>query len=543
MKALAGTRWLTRLILRIDIVRLPLWILLTVGLVALTVPQLTQAYASAEQRMGYAAATAPSVVTRLWNGAITGPSIGEITIVETAFLIFLMIALLNIFLVVRHTRKNEESGRSELLGSLVVGRQAMLTATLAVAFAANVLCGFLLYTVMISNYLPADGALLYSAGISLAGMFFAVVAAVTAQLFQSGRAANSAAAAVFGVALLVRGAGDALGTLLPSGLGVQTSWISYLSPLGWVTGARPFANQQPQWLLLFIPALLIGTGLAYYLLARRDSGAGIFAPRLGRAAAQKGLLTRFGLLWRLNRTSCFSWLTGMVLVAATLGGVADEFQSLITENDQMKQILESFGGAGSATDIMFSATFVIAAIALGAYIIQLLVRMHAEESSGRLGLVLSTAKSRTNWLISQTVFAFATAAIGLLITGMVAGFVYALVSGSGVISQTMSLGGAIMVQLPAVLVLSSVSVLLFAVLPRFFVLFSWLVLGGSLMLFQLGALLQLPQWVLNISPFTHSPAAPANDISITPLVILLGVFVCIYALSIKLFTRRDLLTG
>lgn len=543
MKAFAGTRWLIRLILRIDLVRLPLWILLTVGLVALTIPQLTQAYSSAEQRMGYAAATAPSVVTRLWNGAITGPSLGEIAVVETAFLIFLMIALLNIFLVVRHTRKNEESGRSELLGSLVVGRQAMLTATLMVAFAANILCGFLLYTVMISNYLPADGALLYSVGISLAGMFFAVTAAVAAQLFQSGRAANSAAAAVFGVALLTRGAGDALGTLLPSGLGVQTGWISYLSPLGWVTGAKPFADQQPVWLLLFVPTLLLGMGLAYYLLARRDSGAGIFAPRLGKASAQKGLLTRFGLLWRLNRTSCASWLVGMVLVAATLGGVADEFQSLITENEEMKQMLESFGGVGSATDIMFSATFVIAAIALAAYVVQLLVRMHSEEVSGRLGLVLSTARSRTQWLVSQTIFAFVTAAVGLLITGMVAGFVYALVSGGGAVSQTLELGGAIMVQLPAVLVLSSVSVLLFAVLPRFFVLLSWLVLGGSLLLFQLGALLQLPQWVLNISPFTHSPTAPAHDISTTPLLILTAVFICIYVMSLKLFTKRDLLTG
>lgn len=538
-----GIGRLIRLILRIDRVKLPLWIVLTVGLVALTVPQLTMAYKSEAQRTAYAAATAPSVVTRLWNGAVTGPSIGEITIVETAFLCFLTISLLNIFLVTRHTRKNEESGRSEMLGSLVVGRQAMLSAVLIVVLVVNILCAGLLYLALVSNGLSNSGSMLYASGVGLAGMFFAVTAAVMSQLFQSARAANSASAAVFGVTLMIRGIGDALGTVTENGLGVQTNWISYLSPLGWVTGAKPFNIEQPVWLLLYIPLLAGGLAVAFWLLAHRDMGAGIFATRLGKAHATPALLGRYGLLWRINRTSFISWLIGLILMGATLGGVAKEFESLISGNDEIKELLASFGGGASATDIMFSATFVIAAIAIAAYMVQLLVRMHAEESSGRLGLTLSTSHSRRQWLVTQSSFAFVSGSVILAVTGAVTGLVFGLVAGEPVIPTVTNLTGAIVVQLPAALVLAGAATLLFAVLPRFFVAASWAFLAIALLTFQLGAILKFPQWALNISPFTHTPTAPAADISYLPLVILSSVFVGLCVLSIKLISRRDLITG
>ncbi len=542
MNSFSGTWRLIRLVLRVDRIKLPLWLLLTVGIIAVSIPQLTHAYGSGAQRQAYVAATAPSVVTRLWNGALTGPSIGEISVVETAFIAFLMIALLNIFLVIRHTRKNEELGRAELLGASVVGRQATLTAVLLIAFVANLLCALLLYIIATSNGLPSSGAVLYGVGVGASGMFFAVMAAVMAQLFQSARAANSASVGVFGIALLIRGTGDATGSLAAGGLGVQTNWFSYLSPLGWVTGSRPYGQEQPAWLLLFIPLILCGLVAAYTLLVKRDMGAGIFAPRLGRAHAKPALLRRFGLQWRINRTSFISWLIGMILVGATLGGVAKEFESLLAGNEEMQKMLTAFGGGGSVSDIMFSATFVIMAIATAAYIIQLLVRMHTEETSGRLGLTLSTNQSRTNWIITNTAFAFMTGTAILIATGAVTGATYGMVTG-GVAHNTVKLTAAILVQLPAVLVLASVSTLLFSVLPKLFVPAAWSLLAASLLDFQLGALLNLPQWLINISPFTHTPAAPAANLSVLPLVLLSTIFVGTYAASIVLMSRRDLING
>ena len=51
------------------------------------------------------------------------------------------VAVLALFLVVRHTRTEEETGRLELLGATVVGRQAPLTAALLVTAGACLVAG------------------------------------------------------------------------------------------------------------------------------------------------------------------------------------------------------------------------------------------------------------------------------------------------------------------------------------------------------------------------------------------------------------------
>ena len=51
------------------------------------------------------------------------------------------VALMSMFFVGRHTRGEEQSGRSELIGAAPVGRYAPLTAALIVVTAAQVLLG------------------------------------------------------------------------------------------------------------------------------------------------------------------------------------------------------------------------------------------------------------------------------------------------------------------------------------------------------------------------------------------------------------------
>jgi ABC-2 type transport system permease protein len=50
----------------------------------------------------------------------------------------------------------------------------------------------------------------------------------------------------------------------------------------------------------------------------------------------------------------------------------------------------------------------------------------------------------------------------------------------------------------------------------------------------------LPQWILDLSPFTHLPKAPANPIGASQLVILLVVSLALVALGLTGLRRRDL---
>lgn len=542
MHAFTGTFRLFRLSLRLDRVRLSIWIIANVGLIALTLPQLLAAYNTEPKRLIYATTSASSAVTRLLNGALAGPSMGDIAVVETFFLGVILIALMNIFLITRHTRQEEETNRSELIGSTLVGRQAGLTAALLLALVTNVVTAGLIYVVFRANGFAADGSLAYSAALGMMGMVFAGLAAVTAQLFESTRTANSLAGLIFGAMFLIRGIGDVLGQLVAGGTGVTPNFISWLSPVGWVLNIHAFAGVR--WWTLALFAVLTGilTVAAYSLLSIRDVGASLFAPKPGRAHAKPQLLRRFGLIWRLNRTSTIAWGLSIIASGAVIGAVAHEFAQLIESNEEMQEALKQLGAGNNVTDVLFGFMFIILAIATTGYALQMLTRMHTEESSGRLELLFSTSRSRWSWLFNYTVYALVTSVIILVLTGAASGLVFGLVAGD-LGDNIKTLSTAILVYIPAIAVMMGATLVFFGALPRLFVALAWASLATSLIIFQLGALLKLPQWLLNISPFLHTPTAPIVDVRWQPLFYLSLVALGLGLAGFMLFRRRDITTS
>jgi len=542
MKAFAGTLRLFRLSVRLDRVRLPIWIVANVAIIALTIPQLMQAYNTEPKRLIYATTSSSSAVTRLLNGALAGPEMGNIVVVETFFLAVILFALMNIFLITRHTRLEEETNRSEVIGSALVGRQAGLTAALILAFITNIVTAGLIFLVFRLNDFPVAGSLAYSSALGMMGMLFAGVAAVTAQLFENTRTANSLAGLFFGLAFLVRGVGDMLGQLKPGGLGVTPSFISWLSPVGWVLNINAFTAER--WYVLGMFGLLtIGLVIAAYaLLSMRDVGAALFAPRPGKAHASSMLLRRFGLIWRLNRTATISWAAAIAAAGATVGAVANEFKQLIESNEEMQRVLAEFGGNKSVTDILFGVMFIMIGIGTTGYALQVLTRMRTEESSGRLELLLSTGLGRSRWLLTYTAYSIITSAFILVLTGTITGLVYGLIV-DAVGHNIWTLASSILVYIPAICVMIGATLVFFGSLPRLFVSLAWGLLAASLMIFQLGAILKLPQWVLDLSPFTHTPPAPSTDITYQPLIILSAVALGLCVAGFIMFRRRDILTS
>lgn len=542
MNALTGTGRLLRLSLRLERVRLPIWIMANVGLIAITLPQLLATYNTEPKRLLYATTSASSAVTRLLNSALAGPSPGDIAVVEIFMLGTLLIALMNIFMMTRHTRQEEETGRYEVIGSMQVGRQASLTAALILAGIANLLTGGLILGVFLINGYDTAGSIAFSASLACVGMVFAGVAAVTAQLFESTRTSNSMAGLIFGIAFVIRGLGDVFGQLIPGGTGVTPNALSWFSPLGWITNMRPFAGTR-WWVIGLFAAAVVGTiATAYALLARRDVGAAIFAPKLGKAHATPGLLRPFGLIWRLNRTSTIAWGISIILSGATIGAVAHEFTKLIAENEEMQRALAQLGGTTNVTDVIFSVMFMMIGVAVSGYALQIMTRVRTEEVSGRLELLLSHPRSRHGWLMGYVVYALMTSAIILAAAGFATGLVYIWVSGSTSTSLS-GLSRATLVYSPAVAVLMSAAIVVFGKLPRAFVAFSWTMLAACLLLFQLGALLKLPQWVLDLSPFSHLMAIPADNISFKPVLIQSVIALALGAIGFILFRRRDISTS
>ncbi|NEA09514.1 ABC transporter permease, partial [Streptomyces sp. SID10692] len=164
--AFAGAGTLLRFGLRRDRVRLTVWVLaLTLGTLA-TASEYRTLYSSPEERaaavssMGSPAALAMTGPGRYLSDYTAGAMLGHQLLGFTAVLVGLM----SVLTVTRHTRDEEETGRAELVRSAVVGRHAHLAAALGVAAVANLVLAVPLalgLTTAGIGGVDAGGALLY----------------------------------------------------------------------------------------------------------------------------------------------------------------------------------------------------------------------------------------------------------------------------------------------------------------------------------------------------------------------------------------------
>ncbi len=538
MTTLTGTGRLIRLGLRRDRVLLPVWIAAISGVAWATVASYAATLGDPAKRLAAATFAAGNPITRLFNGPASGTELGSMATADAYTILAILTALMSAQAIVRHTRQDEETGRAELLGSTVVGRHARLTAALAIALGANLVLGAAVAGALVASDLQMTGAL--AAGLAVAGIgwVFAGISAVSSQVFATARGANAAASAALGVAFLLRAVGDMLGHVAGGGVEVISAWPSWLSPFGWGQQVRPF--YQDNWWIggLFGGLTIALIWLAFVLTSHRDVGSGMVQARSGPAYAPRGLRSGLGLAWRLHRGALLTWSVGLTAAGAAFGVIGKSVEELIGENGQLTEVLTRLTPEGTIVDLYFAMMMAFIGIAAAGYTIQALLRMRAEETTGRLEPVLASAVSRQRWMGCQVAIALSGTAGMLALAGLAGGVAYGAMTGR----WADGIGGLVsagLAQACAALALGGFVVAAFGLVPRWAGVLAWSALAASLVMGQLGALLRLPQAVLDISPFTHVPAVPAEEFSATPIRWLLAVAAVLIAIGVLAFRHRD----
>jgi ABC-2 type transport system permease protein len=532
MNEFINTGALVRLALRRDRIMLPAWI---AGLAFLAVSSAAAAaslYPTVDSRV-HAAETANNTpaLLALYGRVYDPTSLGGVSMVKTGGIGAALIALLAVIIVVRHTRAEEESGRLELIGATVVGRYAPLSAAFIVALGTHLVLGLVTALGLIGAGMPTAGSVAFGLAWAGVGITFTAIGGVAAQITTTARAATSLGGIVLGVVYVLRAIGDTAG---PDG----PTWMSWLSPIGWGQQFRPYGGERWWVLLLMLGFSVVVVFAAYALVERRDVGAGLLADRLGPAEAPPRLRSPLALAWRLQRGALFGWVAAFAGLGLVLGNIASNVGGLL-DSPEARSAITKLGGQQGLTDAFLAAEMGFVGLIISVYGIQAAMRLRAEEAAQRAEPLLAAGVSRYAWATSHLVVALGGTTLILAVGGVAAGLSYgAQVNDMGQFGPVLV---SALVQLPAVWVLTGIVVLAFGAAPRL-VAAGWVALFVFMMLGQLGSILDLSPWAMDLSPFTHIPKFPASEISATPLVWLVAIAAALIASGLVAFRRRDITT-
>ena len=223
----------------------------------------------------------------------------------------------------------------------------------------------------------------------------------TAQLTSGARAARSIAILALGVAWVLRLAGD----IAPSAT-AALSWLSWLSPIGWVQHIFPYGGDR-WWPVVLAVIFTAGTTWAGVALrARRDLGAGLLPDRLGPASAAPGpaVTVRAGLaaaprsavrvarrVRRARRCCSARWRTASADLAERATRTC-------------ATIFARMGGAAALVDSYFASTAGLLGLIAAGYAVQATLRLRDEETTGHAEMVLTSSVTRLRWAASHLVF-------------------------------------------------------------------------------------------------------------------------------------------
>lgn len=502
------------------------WVIGIAATMGLTVVSIHSLYDTQAKIDSYARATSTGDALRAINGRVYGlDTLGGVIQNEFGFVASCALPLMGVLLVAWATRREEESGRAELLLAGRLTRTAPLLATLLITAGALALTGLLIGAALVGVGIDADRATLYAASLALLGLAFAALTAVLAQLVPHARTAQGAAFLVLVAAYLLRGIGD-----------VQWHPLVWASPLGWAEETRPFGDD-PRWWPLLLP-LAVSVALAAVAVAvraRRDLGQAVASRRPTTPVASAWLRSPIGSALAVHRGPLLTWVLVTAAVGGTFGSLATQVIDAMQGNPELATVMA--GGGEGGVDGFLAMVVLMTALCATACGVHGVRTVGAEEAAGRVEPLLAAGWSRTRWFTAhRLVVAAGVVLVGL--AGLVCGGL-GVWGSTGDTDRLADLARAQASYLPATLLVTAIALLLHGIRQRA-ALLGWVLLAFCVVVALLGASLQLPDGVMDLSPLQHAGYPPQDFPSVTAVVVVSLLVVLAVAVGELTWRRRDI---
>jgi ABC-2 type transport system permease protein len=430
---------------------------------------------------------------------------------------------------VRLLRRAEETGHLEPLRAGIVSARGHLTsvlAALATVFAA------LGVAIGVSHTAAGmDAATSWALGVAaaLVAATAAASGALASQLASSHRRALGLAGAALGVAFAVRLAASASAT---------PEWVWWATPLGWLGFLHELDQARTVVFLAYLGLLAVLLAATYRLVDRDLHAAWLRSGADAPSRTPRPVRGPGGLALRLVAGPVRTWGLVAGSLALAFGLLARDFSVAVADLETMAELTEMLGYPAMDTAegaIGFAASWV--AVVLAVFAATQVAAIREEEASWRIEHLLARPLGRTRWLLTRV----GTSAVAATVVAGVAGVL--AWAGTALVGTPIALADGLLAGvnvIPVAWLVLGVGVGLVGVAPRLAVPVTYTLVVATYLLDFVGGMLELPEAVLDLSPFRHLAAVPAADPALGAALVMIAVAVVAAAVGCVAFRRRDL---
>ncbi len=483
----------------------------------------------------------PAIFTGLYGGsAINADTLGGFTNWRYGLIFFLLPGVWSLMALSGTLVSEMRRGSMEFVAGSPIARRRIalekLTGHLAAMTLAMLIVAFFLWLIGVAfatlpgDEIPADAALGYALAMGLSALTAGTVALALAPFVGRGGAAGIAAVVLVG-SWLVYGYRESVAAF------EAISWLSWFS---WTASHRPIAGIT-DWASLVPLAgiIVVATAIGLVAFERRDLG-DIGALRLPSRPrwllGLSGPLTR-ALGERLN--AAIAWGLGVGVYAFIIAVSAEDLARVIAETPTLEEVMRlAFPNAdltepGFALQVLFVQ---LGTIFAGFAAAGLVGGWASDESEGRMEMLLTAPVGRFRWMLGAGFGTYLAIAVVALIVGIVTALAIA------------GTGGDVLTPLAGISVIALYGTAVAGIglaaggliKPSFAAPTVIVVVVGMLLIDILAPILELPEWVTNLS-LAHHYGEPMIG-SWDPVGILASLGLAIGGLVIGAwgFSRRDL---
>jgi len=430
---------------------------------------------------------------------------------------------------VRLLRRAEEAGHLEPLRAGAISPRGLLSSALAAMATAFLVFGIAIGVSHTAAGMDPATSWALGGAAALVAATFAAAGALASQLTSSYRRATSIVGIALGVSLAVRIVASASAT---------PEWVWWATPLGWLGYLHEVDGSRTAVFLAYLGLLAVLVA-ATYVLAGRDLHAGLLAASDDVVTRTRRPVTgQADLAIRLTAASARTWGLVAGFVALGFGLLARDFSEAVADLETMAELTAMLGypGMGTAEGIIgFAFSFV--GIVLAVFAASQATAIREEEASWRIEHLLVRPVGRIRWLVTRTVTAAAAIAIAALVAGALVWVGTALV-GTPIAFTDGLLAGVNVV--PIAWLALGVGIAVVGLFPRGTATVTYTLVVATYLLDFVGGMLELPEAVLDLSPFRHLAAVPAADINVGAALVMLAVAVSGAVIGTVAFRHRDL---